>query len=90
MTAAHTPGPWGTPNKTVLVRGISWLGFANYESAEATANGNVILASPDLLDACERLCNQMAHMAKLAGVDISPGNVGYHLGRAAIAKARGQ
>ena len=47
----HTPGPWVESGETVLVRGVSWLGFANYENPTASANGRLIKAAPDMLEA---------------------------------------
>lgn len=50
MERRHTPGPWGDQNKTVLIRGATWLGHANWDDAEAKANARLIAAAPDLLD----------------------------------------
>ena len=77
MSDRHTPGPWGKNGQTVLVRGISWLGFANYENREATANARLIAAAPDLLDAVE---DALPHVHNDRVTDMM---------RAAIAKARG-
>ncbi len=48
----HTPGPWGSQDNPVLVRGCNFLSHAHYETELGRANARLIAAAPDLLAAC--------------------------------------
>lgn len=49
----HTPGPWGDVNKTVLVRGLTSIAHANYETEIGEANARLILSAPEMLEALQ-------------------------------------
>ena len=96
----HSPGPWEVRDKyDVFIAGTLGIVAAAWGQPMPTmeevlairaANARLIAASPDLLAACETLVEFVAHFAKhdpygpnsaLADAE--------RLGRAAIAKARG-
>ena len=98
MNAAHTPGPWKVdPNFwgdietakgelqicTVDADGDVGHNFACPEIAEAEANARLIAASPDLLEALERLVDRVTDLGA-NGFSQEVAN-----GKAAIAKAKG-
>lgn len=51
MELKHTPAPWGDTNKPVVVRGLTFVSHANYETEVGSANAKLIMAAPDLLEA---------------------------------------
>jgi hypothetical protein len=53
MSGQYTPGPWDVPNKSVKIRGCSFLAQVHWEDDEAVANARLIAAAPDLLDALQ-------------------------------------
>jgi hypothetical protein len=93
MNAAHTPGPWFTTDgiyneiKASSKRGKTWV-IARITAArtghdEAKANARLIAASPDLLEALERLIERVS--------DLGANGFSQEVarGKAAIAKAKG-
>lgn len=97
----HTPGPWrvgrnrlGSPN--IYGRSNSkpicflWMGDDDSESysecVNAAANGPVLAAAPDLLEACELLVLALGTMPARSRASIA----GYDKAVKAIKKARGK
>lgn len=89
--SAHTPAPWDAPNKSVKIRGCSFLAQVHWEDDEAVANARLIAAAPDLLDAAQdaiKLIDDMArYVGKMALQDYALFNEAPIKLRAAIAKA---
>ena len=104
MSGKHTPGPWWYTagphlNGMVVADGYK-LGDdyimadmeMGYDKETATANGNLILAAPDLLDACIRAAEDVRSEYCSHGGDCSADNprcYARYLHRA-IAKAEGR
>lgn len=76
-----TKGPWGDKTK-VVVRGLSFLSHAHYETLEGRANANLIAAAPDLYEVLEQLIDAL---------DNEDSEIYFKKkGREALAKARGE
>lgn len=89
-----TPGPWGDPNKPVIVRGCTFIAHAHYDTDEGKANTRLIAAAPDLLAALKRLMptnvctgNTNVPDSTVLPMDVTMGEL--RQAAAAIAKATG-
>jgi hypothetical protein len=96
----HTPGPWADDvtgdlsdrdgaiysetSNTIVADNV----YGRSE-AEADANARLIAAAPDLLAACEALCEAVAGQSALLAIEGAL-VVEYREALAAIAKARGE
>ena len=88
----HTPGPWAVEGpsspkvESAVINGAS--GMVAYCHGrcyqEATANARLIAAAPDLLEACERVREQLAEQGFVSVLE------GQRRLDAAIRKARGE
>ncbi len=88
MSQNHTPGPWGDNDKTIYVRGATWLGSVNWEDAEALANARLIKAAPDLLEALRDVVEEL-RMIRMKDVGTVYDVLCRIKADAAIAKAEG-
>lgn len=95
MSAQHTPGPWVIENNWLQhedgpIVGDRYLSVCM--SATRLADGQLIAAAPDLLDAAERAKvligarnDNLSEVARQCNI-----NEAWHILNAAIAKARGE
>lgn len=103
-TTAHTPGPWtyevekvSGPHLTqtfIFAHGdVIGRAYADSKRDNSQANASLIAAAPDLLAACEAICNETfdAAVNGRGETNITPEAVEriYEAARIAIAKARG-
>jgi hypothetical protein len=85
MNAAHTPGPWACQHGADDYFEVVKAGGASlsYSAKITKANARLIAASPDLLEALERLVERVTDLGA-NGFSQEVAN-----GKAAIAKAKG-
>lgn len=88
MSTSHTPGPWKSDRRQILVSerdGATCIAevFSGpcKSLEEADANGLLIAAAPDLLDVLKRL---------VLTYDLSPSSTIWNVVNAAIEKAEGK
>lgn len=51
----YTKGPWGDPRKKIVVRGLTFLAHAHYETEEGDANAHLIMATPEMYEALRKV-----------------------------------
>lgn len=99
-SSAHTAGTWRTQttddNRLVVYSVDAGVPLCllprndGIHAAEHSANARLIAAAPDLLEACENVCEMIERHQDLIPVDAKVANDGYAMLKSATDKAYGK